>query len=101
MLTVVAALAHGRQVFVSPPDQREEARAAKAGLTNSSTAAGKSDHIAIIAAFNIWHGALKAGGRREALQVSSHRACAGSIGLDWRPQKRPHLPGWQLNHDIA
>ena len=69
MLTIVAAIAHGRQVFVAPPDRREEARAAKLSLASAAPAAAKSDHIAIVAAFNAWNEAWQAGGRHEASKV--------------------------------
>lgn len=62
-------MAYNRQVFISPPDKREEARAAKLRLTSTSTAAAKSDHIAIIAAFNTWNKARRAGGKSEAVQA--------------------------------
>ena len=70
ILIVVAAMTHGRSVFVSPPDKRAEAAAARAQLIANSTAA-KSDHLAIIAAFNGWRAALAKGGRQEAHLVCS------------------------------
>ncbi|KAA6421632.1 MAG: putative ATP-dependent RNA helicase DHX57 [Trebouxia sp. A1-2] len=65
VLIVVAAMTHGRSVFVSPPDKRAEAAAARAQITANSTAA-KSDHLAIIAAFNGWTAAWTKGGRQQA-----------------------------------
>lgn len=70
VLIVVAAMTHGRSVFVSPPDKRVEAAAARAHITANSTA-GKSDHLAIIAAFNGWTAAWTKGGRQQA-----HTFCA-------------------------
>lgn len=71
ILTIVAAMAHGRSVFVSPPDKRAEAAAARGSLTAGSAAA-KSDHLAVIAAFNAWTAALAKGGRQQAHSVSQH-----------------------------
>ena len=76
ILTVVAAMTHGRSVFVSPPDKREEANLARANLIANSTA-GKSDHLAIIAAFNGYTAALVQGGRQQAHAVS-HDHCTPS-----------------------
>ena len=70
VLTIVAAMAHGRPVFHSPPDRRAEADAAKAALT---AAAARSDHIAIVAAFETWNAARLKGGRQEAFQVRGLR----------------------------
>jgi len=70
VLIVVAAMTHGRSVFVSPPDKRAEAAAARAQITANSTAA-KSDHLAIIAAFNGWTAAWTKGGRQQAHTVSN------------------------------
>ena len=64
-------MAHGRPVFLSPYDAREEAKAAKLGLTSASAAARKSDHLAIIAAFNTWNEAREARGMHEATNVCS------------------------------
>ncbi|KAL3157309.1 hypothetical protein ABBQ38_001539 [Trebouxia sp. C0009 RCD-2024] len=69
-LIVVAAMSHGRSVFMSPPDKRAEAAAARAQITANSRA-GKSDHLAIIAAFNGWTAAWAKGGRQRA-----HTYCA-------------------------
>ncbi len=69
VLIVVAAMTHGRSVFVSPLDKRTEAAAARAQITANSTAA-KSDHLAIIAAFNGWTAAWTKGGRQQAHTVS-------------------------------
>ena len=68
VLTIAAALAHGRPVFQSPPDRRTEADAAHKALCEGSAAA-KSDHLAILAAFSRFHAALAQGGRRAASQV--------------------------------
>lgn len=83
VLIVVAAMTHGRSVFVSPPDKRAEAAAARAQLTANSTAA-KSDHLAIIAAFNAWTAAWTKGGRQQAhlvLIYSAAPSCRHSKGV--------------------
>lgn len=67
-LIVVAAMSHGRSVFMSPPDKRAEAAEARAQITANSKA-GKSDHLAIIAAFNGWTAAQAKGGRQRAHAV--------------------------------
>jgi hypothetical protein len=69
MLTIVAAMGYGRPIFLSPPDKREEANAAKKKLTGASAAA-KSDHLTLIAAFNSWNQARLKGGRSEASRVT-------------------------------
>ncbi|KAK9848234.1 hypothetical protein WJX84_008694, partial [Apatococcus fuscideae] len=68
VLTIAAALAHGRPVFQSPSDRRTEADAAKKALCEGSAAA-KSDHLAILAAFSRFHTALTHGGHRAASQA--------------------------------
>lgn len=68
VLTVVAAMAHGRPAFQSPPDRREEAEAARARLTADSAAA-RSDHLALVAAFSAWSHARSKDGRQAAYQV--------------------------------
>lgn len=68
MLTIVAALAYGRPIFMSPLDKRDEANAAKQQLVSTSAAA-KSDHLALIAAFNTWDRARLKAGRGEAARV--------------------------------
>lgn len=64
-------MAYGRPVFISPLDKREEARSAKLSLVSTASAAAKSDHIAIIAAFNTWKETLQSHGKREAAQACS------------------------------
>lgn len=51
LLTVAAALSYGRPVFLSPPTARDEANAARARIAGPTNAA-KSDHVAIVYAFN-------------------------------------------------
>ena len=68
-------MTHGRSVFVSPPDKRAEANAARAHITANSKA-GKSDHLAIIAAVNGWTAAWAKGGRQQAHAVSPHTQLA-------------------------
>ena len=73
-LIVVAAMTHGRSVFLSSPDKRAEAMAAHAQITANSRA-GKSDHLAIIAAFNGWTAAWTKGGRQKAHTVRLPSQC--------------------------
>ncbi|KDD72526.1 hypothetical protein H632_c3232p1, partial [Helicosporidium sp. ATCC 50920] len=51
--TVAAALAQGKPIFVSPAEARAEADAARAALA-APVAASKSDHLALVAAYNAW-----------------------------------------------
>ena len=78
VLIIVAAMAHGRSVFVSPPDKRAEASAARSRLTGG-TAAAKSDHLAIIAAFNAWTAAHAKGGRQQSHAVSHCISICSSV----------------------
>jgi hypothetical protein len=68
VLTLAAAMAYGRPIFYAPPDRRAEADAAKRALT-ANAAAAKSDHLAIIAAYNAWAAARLRDGRQEASAV--------------------------------
>jgi len=61
VLTIAAALS-GRPPFLSPSDKREEANAARDRL---AAGAVRSDHLALVAAFNGWHAARERGGRKE------------------------------------
>jgi ATP-dependent RNA helicase DHX57 len=65
VLTIVAAQAFGKSVFWSSLDLREEAETAKLKLIGSNKAS-KSDHVAIIAAYNGWRRAFSTSGRRAA-----------------------------------
>jgi ATP-dependent RNA helicase DHX57 len=65
ILTVAAAQGHGRSVFFSPPDKREEAESAKRALV-AHVASSKSDHLAVVAAYNGWRAALAKNGRSAA-----------------------------------
>ncbi len=65
-------MAHGRPVFQSPPDRREEAELAKKLLTGDSAAA-RSDHLALVAAFSEWNQARTKDGRQAAYQVTKTR----------------------------
>lgn len=65
ILTITAALSHGRQIFFSPVDRRQEAEDARKSLLGSS-ASSKSDHLAIVSAYNGWRASFKKGGRVEA-----------------------------------
>ncbi len=70
VLTIAAALGHGRSVFYSPPDQRQEAEAARKSVTGS-VVASKSDHLAIVAAFNCWQAVWEQQGRKAASAFSA------------------------------
>jgi ATP-dependent RNA helicase DHX57 len=70
ILTVAAAQGHGRSVFFSPPDKREEAENAKRALV-AHVASSKSDHLAVVAAYNGWRAALAKNGRSAASQYCS------------------------------
>ncbi|KAL4527192.1 hypothetical protein Ndes2526B_g09099 [Nannochloris sp. 'desiccata'] len=67
ILTVAAAQGHGRSVFFSPPDKREEAESAKRALVEH-VASSKSDHLAVVAAYNGWRATLAKSGRSAASQ---------------------------------
>ncbi|XP_002973866.2 DExH-box ATP-dependent RNA helicase DExH1 [Selaginella moellendorffii] len=60
VLTIAASMS-GRPVFFSPQDNREEARLAKLRLSGTS----KSDHIALVAAYNGWITARRDGWEAE------------------------------------
>ena len=72
MLTIVAAMAHGRPVWQSPPDRRQEADAAK-GAPAAGSAAARSDHVASVAAYLAWNAARLKGGRQAAFAVRPGR----------------------------
>ena len=62
VLTVAASLAHGRPVFLScPPDQQADLERTRAALLGPAVAA-RSDHVALVAAFNGWAKARSKGG---------------------------------------
>jgi len=54
VLTVAAALAHGRPVFLScPPAEQADLERSRAAIMVPAVAA-RSDHVALVAAFNGW-----------------------------------------------
>ena len=62
VLTVAAALAHGRPVFLStPPDMQADLERSRAPILTPAVAA-RSDHVALVAAFNGWAKAKSKGG---------------------------------------
>ena len=65
VLTAAAALGTGRQLFASlpPGDLRAEADRAKKRITKAA-AASRSDHLALVEAFNAWDRACGEKGRR-------------------------------------
>ncbi|KXZ49867.1 hypothetical protein GPECTOR_19g318 [Gonium pectorale] len=67
VLTVTAAMAHGRPVFLNLQSAGEGVAAARAQLLKAAVAS-KSDHIALVAAYNAWCKAVDKGGR----QAGSH-----------------------------
>ena len=61
VLTIAAAMAHGRPLFMSPrPEEREEVDARRTALLCEALAA-RSDHVAMVAAFNGWAAAQAQG----------------------------------------
>jgi len=84
VLTIAAAMAHGRSIFFSPPDRRQEANAAKQALLTAIPNA-KSDHLAVVVAFDAWVRAGEQGGRGAASAFCSdnfisHQAMEGIAG---------------------
>ena len=67
LLKVAAALGAGRSLFVSPRESRDEADAAKRKF---AAKASKSDHIAVVVAFNGWLAARRLGAREEREYVA-------------------------------
>jgi len=65
-LTIAAALGHGRPIWLAPPDRREEAAAAKQIIAKAAGPAAKSDHLLVVAAYNMWEKARECGGRGAA-----------------------------------
>lgn len=63
VLTIVAAQAFGKPVFWSSLDSREDAENAKLRLVGPNRTS-KSDHIAMIAAYNGWRKCLSTSGRK-------------------------------------
>ena len=70
VLTIVAAQAFGKPVFWSTPDKREEALQAKKSILGKNISS-KSDHIAIIGAYNGWRHVLAASGRKYAAMYAA------------------------------
>ncbi|KAG2486676.1 hypothetical protein HYH03_014607 [Edaphochlamys debaryana] len=68
VLTVTAALAHGRPVFLNLQSAGEGVAEARAALLKPAMAA-RSDHIALVAAYNAWCRAVDKGGRRSGQQL--------------------------------
>jgi len=79
MLTIAAARAHGRAVFVSPPDKRAEAEAARRTLAPAAYDY-RSDHLALVAAFAGWEAARRKGGRRAAAEFSARSFVSDQVG---------------------
>lgn len=72
VLTIVAAQAFGKPVFWSTPDKREEALQAKQSILGPNVSS-KSDHIAIIGAYNGWRHVLATSGRKSASMYSAEK----------------------------
>lgn len=79
MLTIAAARAHGRSVFVSPHDKRSEAEAARRALAPAAYDF-RSDHLALVAAFAGWEAARRRGGRRAAAEFSGRNFLSDQVG---------------------
>ena len=71
VLTAAAALGTGRQLFASlpPGDLRAEADRMKKRIARSAVSS-RSDHLALVEAFNAWDGACGDGGRRAGRDFS-------------------------------
>ena len=71
VLTAAAALGTGRQLFASlpPGDLRAEADRMKKKIARSAVSS-RSDHLALVEAFNAWDGACGDGGRRAGRDFS-------------------------------
>jgi HrpA-like RNA helicase len=82
VLTIAAARAHGRSVFVSPPDKRSEAEAARRKLAPAAYAY-RSDHLALVAAFAGWEAARRQGGRRAAAEFASQNFVSDQASRVW------------------
>ncbi len=77
VLTIAAAMGHGRPIFLTPaPAQQQEVAAARRGLLTHALQA-RSDHVALVAAFNEWARRRAAGGRGE------RRALRGPCAPCW------------------
>lgn len=61
VLTVAAALAHGRPLLMTAPPDCQADVAASRGELLSSAAKAKSDHVALVAVYNAWCKALSKG----------------------------------------
>ena len=86
LLTVAAALSHGRPVFMAPPAARDEAKAAHARIAGPTNGA-KSDHVATVFAFNTFRQK-----RRQAGHAAARRWCVDNFReprCDGRNSKRP------------
>ncbi|GIL84569.1 hypothetical protein Vretifemale_13233, partial [Volvox reticuliferus] len=62
VLTVTAAMAHGRPVFLNLQNAEDGVASARRQLLRA-VAASKSDHLAVVAAYNAWCKAVDKGGR--------------------------------------
>eukprot|EP00879_Flechtneria_rotunda_P019881 GHRR01020897.1.p1 GENE.GHRR01020897.1~~GHRR01020897.1.p1 ORF type:complete len:959 (+),score=404.55 GHRR01020897.1:326-3202(+) len=107
LLTVAAALVHGQPLWVSPPpDRRADATAARQALAPQAISQ-RSDHLAVIAAFNGWSAAKASGGRSASVDfcqqyfVSEQVLEAIANGrLDFAStlQQLGFLPQWYCSH---
>ncbi|PRW33164.1 P-loop containing nucleoside triphosphate hydrolase isoform A [Chlorella sorokiniana] len=76
VLTIAAAQGWGRPVFWSTPDKREEAEVARRSVA-AAVVVSKSDHLAVVAAYNSWRAVLEKDGRQGA-----HEFCGRSFLSD-------------------
>eukprot|EP00775_Hariotina_reticulata_P004412 gene4412-4665_t len=103
LLTIAAALAHGRPLWLSPaPDRRSEVNAARQALAPQAYSQ-RSDHLAVIAAFNGWIAARTAGGRSGGVDFARQYSLSDQVleavakgRLDFAVtlQQRGFLPEW-------
>jgi len=78
-LTIAAALGLGRSVWLSPPDRRSEANAARQVIAQAAGGAAKSDHILIVAAYNMWRKARQAGGAQAAYTFATDHFLSSQV----------------------
>ncbi|GIL66003.1 hypothetical protein Vafri_19646 [Volvox africanus] len=68
VLTVTAAMAHGRPVFLNLQNAEDGVAAARRQLLRP-VAASKSDHLAVVATYNAWCKAVDKGGRSSGVAL--------------------------------
>eukprot|EP00882_Tetradesmus_deserticola_P010798 GHRQ01011407.1.p1 GENE.GHRQ01011407.1~~GHRQ01011407.1.p1 ORF type:complete len:312 (+),score=103.42 GHRQ01011407.1:429-1364(+) len=107
LLTIAAALGHGRPMWVNPPpDKRSEAAAARLALAPQAYSQ-RSDHLAAVAAYNGWVAARAAGGRSAGAEFARQHFVSEQVleavakgRLDYAATlaARGFLPDWYVSH---